>query len=170
MTFHNELTLAARLGLRWMALLLSVWMTSTAHAQPSSRVARLQPLDFREDTWAALLEKGPRPAAYVFTTTYCSTCPDVFDKLSTSVRKSRHKVELAAVVMDAQGPKALMHAHHYTGVTHLYAFDGFEPVIRKTVDPQWRNVTPYVVLVDRKGGLTRVIGPPDVAAIKAWLS
>jgi len=155
---------------RCMAVLMTVFMSSMVCAQAVSTAARLKPLDFREGTWAALLEKGPRPSAYVFTTTYCSTCPDVFDQLSASVRQSRLKVELAAVVMDAQGQRALMHAHHYTGITRLYAFDGFEPLLRQTVDPQWRNVTPYVVLVNRKGDLKRVIGPPDADAIRAWLN
>ena len=170
MTSAFDLLLAAGPWRRCVAMLTAAFMCSVAGAQTTSTAARLKPLDFREDTWAALLEKGPRPAAYVFTTTYCSTCPDVFDQLSASVRKSKLKVELAAVVMDAQGQRALMHAHHYTGVTRLYAFDGFEPLIRQAIDPQWRNVTPYVVLVDRRGGLKRVIGPPDADAIKAWLS
>lgn len=78
-------------------------------------------------------------------------------------------VELAAVVMDVPGVQALAHVHHYSGVTRVYAFDGFEPEIRQTVDPQWRNVTPYVVLIDRKGAVQRVIGPPNAAQLKAWL-
>jgi hypothetical protein len=127
-------------------------------------------LDFRADTWPRLLKEGPRPAAYVFTTTYCSTCPDVFDLLRKTVNASRKNVELAAVLMDAQGDRALMHARHYEGMTRLYAFDGFEPEIRHAVDPKWRDITPYVVLIDRQGKLQRVIGPPDQKRLEMWLA
>ena len=77
-------------------------------------------------------------------------------------------VELAAILMDVRGERALAHAHHYAGVTSIYAFDGFEPAIRQAVDPKWRNITPYVVLIDRKGAVQRVIGPPNAAQLKAW--
>lgn len=126
--------------------------------------------DFDAAVWQRLLREGPRPAAYVFTTTYCSTCPAVFELLQAAVAAARRRVELAAVVMDAQGARALAHAHHYSGVTRLYAFNGFEPEIRQAVDPKWRNITPYVVLLDRHGRDQRVIGPPDAARLKAWLA
>lgn len=125
---------------------------------------------FDASTWARLVRQGPRPAAYVFTTTYCPTCPDAFDKLHAAVVASRQQVELAAVVMDVQGERALIHAHHYQGATRIYAFDGFEPEIRQSVDPKWRNVTPYVVLIGRSGTVQRTIGPPDAAMLKAWLA
>ena len=113
-------------------------------------------------------KNGPRPAAYVFTTTYCSTCPDAFEKLKVFIATSNKKVELAAVVMDVPAERALVHARHFAGATRLYAFDGFEPAIRQTVDPQWPNVTPYVVLIDRTGLVQRMIGPPTAAQLKAW--
>lgn len=125
---------------------------------------------FDASTWARLVRQGPRPAAYVFTTTYCPTCPDAFDQLHAAVVAARQTVELAAVVMDVQGARALTHAHHYQGATRIYAFEGFEPEIRQTVDPKWRNVTPYVVLIGRSGAVQRTIGPPDAAMLKAWLA
>ena len=125
--------------------------------------------NFDETSWAKLVKSGPRPAAYVFTTTYCSTCPDAFEKLQAFITASRQKVELAAVVMDEQGVRALKHAHHYAGATRIYAFDGFEPAIRQSVDPNWPNVTPFVVLIGRSGVVQRSIGPPDAAALKKWL-
>lgn len=125
-------------------------------------------VDFDTTTWAPLLARGPRPAAYVFTNTFCPTCPQAFAVLNRSVQESGKAVELVAVVMDVQGTQALAHAHHYAGATHIYAFDGFEPEIRQTVDPSWRNVTPYTVLIGRKGQLQRVIGPPSAAQLKAW--
>ena len=124
---------------------------------------------FDETTWARLVEKGPRPAAYIFTTTYCSTCPDAFEKLRSFVMDAHRPVELAAVMMDVQGVRAVEHARHYLGLTRLYAFEGFEPAIRQSVDPKWPNVTPYVVLVARDGSLQRSIGAPDAAMLKKWL-
>ena len=136
------------------------------HAQ----VAIKSVVPFEVDTWAQLLGKGPRPAAYVFTTTYCPTCPAAFEQLHAAVLAARQPVELAAVVMDVQGERALAHAHHYKGATRIYAFDGFEPEIRQAVDPAWRNVTPYVVLIGRQGAVQRSIGPPTPAQLKAWLA
>lgn len=127
-------------------------------------------LDFDAATWSRLLREGPRPAAYVFTTTYCSTCPAVFELLHASISAARQRIELAAVVMDEQGERALMHAHHYRGATRLYAFNGFEPEIRHAVDPKWRNITPYVALLGRQGSDQRVIGPPDASRLRAWLA
>lgn len=126
--------------------------------------------DFDENTWAEVLKSGARPAAYVFTTTYCSTCPDAFDKLKTFIAASKKKVELVAVVMDVPAERALVHARHFVGATKLYAFDGFEPAIRQSVDPKWPNVTPYIVLLGRNGSVQRSIGPPEAAALKKWLA
>ena len=69
-------------------------------------------------------------------------------------------VELAAVMMDVQGVRAVEHARHYLGLTWLYAFEGFEPAIRQSVDPKWPNVTPYIVLLGRDGSMQRSIGAP----------
>ena len=126
-------------------------------------------LPFDEKTWAQALLQGPRPAAYLFTTSYCSTCPAAFAVLYKAVQDRKNKPELNAVMMDVAGSQALRHAAHFKGMTRLYAFDGFEPAIRQAVDPGWPNVTPYVVLVDAQGQMQRVIGPPSPAMLKRWL-
>jgi hypothetical protein len=154
--------LAATLALPALALSRGV------QAQPQHGQAAGSVLDFDATTWARLLRDGPRPAAYVFTTTWCSTCPAVFELLHAHIRATGRKAELAAVVMDAQGERATAHAHHYRGITRLYAFNGFEPEIRQAVDPKWRNITPYVVLLDAQGRDQRVIGPPAAAQLRAW--
>lgn len=140
-----------------------------ALAEPARKASRTV-LDFDAATWARLLRQGPRPAAYVFTTSYCSTCPQAFEQLQAAIAGARQPVELAAVLMDVQGPQALAHARYYVGATRIFAFDGFEPGIRQAVDPTWRNVTPYVVLMGRRGALQRCIGAPDAAMLKAWLA
>lgn len=128
-----------------------------------------QPKAFDEGTWAQLLQSGPRPAAYLFTTSYCSTCPEAFAKLNAAVAHKRPAVALVAVMMDVAGEQAQRHALHFAGMTQMYAFEGFEPAIRQSVDPAWPNVTPYIVLIDKKGRLQRSIGPPSARALRAWL-
>jgi hypothetical protein len=125
--------------------------------------------DFDATTWRTLLRTGPRPAAYVFTNSFCATCPEVFELLQQTTAGAGQAVELAAILMDVRGERALAHARHFAGATRIYAFDGFEPAIRKAVDPKWHNITPYVVLVARNGRLQRVIGPPDAKQLQTWL-
>jgi hypothetical protein len=149
---------------------LLAWSNKPLDPVHTAQAAINNVADFDETTWAELLKNGPRPAAYVFTTSYCPTCPDAFDKLQAFVAGSKQKVSLAAVLMDVQGPRALAHARHYAGATQLYAFDGFEPAIRQSVDPKWPNVTPYVVLLARNGTVQRHIGPPEAAMMKKWLA
>lgn len=125
--------------------------------------------DFDASTWAHLMAHGPRPAAYVFTTTFCSTCPQVFETLDRRIRATGKPMELAAVVMDVPPERVLAHAHHYVGANRFYAFDGFAPAIRQSVDPDWPNVTPYVVLLDRQGAvLYRGIGAPSDKILSRW--
>ena len=160
---------SAALGLSASA----VWAQAHQHAHPQSQSKASTPrtvLPFDEKTWAHALQHGPRPAAYLFTTSYCSTCPAAFAVLHKAVQHRKDKPELNAVMMDVAGPQALRHASHFKGMTQMYAFDGFEPAIRQAVDPAWPNVTPYVVLVDAKGQTQRVIGPPTPVMLKRWLA
>ena len=141
-----------------------------AHSQGHAKATTQRTvLPFDEKTWAHALQHGHRPAAYLFTTSYCSTCPAAFAVLHKAVQQRKDKPELNAVMMDVAGPQALRHASHFKGMTQMYAFDGFEPAIRQAVDPAWPNVTPYVVLVDAKGQTQRVIGPPTPVMLKRWL-
>ena len=160
---------SAALGLSASA----VWAQAHQHAHPQSQSKASTPrtvLPFDEKTWAHALQHGPRPAAYLFTTSYCSTCPAAFAVMHKAVQQRKDKPELNAVMMDVAGPQALRHASHFKGMTQMYAFDGFEPAIRQAVDPAWPNVTPYVVLVDAKGQTQRVIGPPTTVMLKRWLA
>ena len=151
----------------------AVWAQTHQHPHPHHEAKVSTPrtvLPFDEKTWAHALQHGPRPAAYLFTTSYCSTCPAAFAVLHKAMQKRKDKPELNAVMMDVAGPQALRHASHFKGMTQMYAFDGFEPAIRQAVDPAWPNVTPYVVLVDAKGQTQRVIGPPTPVMLKRWLA
>jgi hypothetical protein len=157
----------------WQAMAQTSANTS-AHshhgAQHKASATARSVLPFDEKTWVQLLAQGPRPAAYLFTTSYCSTCPAAFAVLHDAVKNRANPPPLNAVMMDVTGPQALRHASHLKGLSRMYAFDGFEPAIRQAVDPNWPNVTPYVVLVDIKGQTQRVIGPPSEEMLKRWLS
>ena len=160
---------SAALGLNGSAVLAQAHQHPHPHHEAKVSTQRTV-LPFDEKTWAHALQHGPRPAAYLFTTSYCSTCPAAFAVLHKAVQQRKDKPELNAVMMDVAGPQALRHASHFKGMTQMYAFDGFEPAIRQAVDPAWPNVTPYVVLVDAQGQTQRVIGPPPPAMLKRWLS
>ena len=160
---------SAALGLSASA----VWAQAHQHAHPHGEAkapSKRTVLPFDEKTWVHALQHGPRPAAYLFTTSYCSTCPAAFAVLHKAVQQRKDKPELNAVMMDVAGPQALRHASHFKGMTQMYAFDGFEPAIRQAVDPTWPNVTPYVVLIDARGQTQRVIGPPNATLLKRWLT
>ena len=148
-----------------------VWIVVFALLQSSDLVIAQgqEPMRFDGKTWKALIKSGPRPAAYLFTTSYCSTCPDAFEILNQAAQSSKRKVELAAVMMDVRGAQAKRHASYFPGLTRLYAFDGFETAIRQSVDPQWQDITPYIVLIDQRGQFQRMVGPPEPGALKAWL-
>jgi hypothetical protein len=160
-------------ALLWLCLLcngalVGTW-TQAAEPQAATANAITEVSDFDETTWAGLLQGGPRPAAYLFTTSYCSTCPQAFAQLKRAVDQQHARVPLVAVMMDVGGAQAMRHALHFQGLTRMYAFDGFEPAIRQSVDPAWPNVTPYVVMIDKKGRVQRSIGPPIAKALRAWL-
>lgn len=141
-----------------------------AASSPAAAAAEVpQPQPWATATWALQAKTGPRPAAYLFTTSYCSTCPDAFEVVAKARAASGQTAALILVMMDVTGRKAQRHAAYFPGLTALYAFDGFEPAIRQSIDPAWPNVTPYVVLVDRQGKMQRTIGPPDQKMLAAWL-
>jgi hypothetical protein len=71
--------------------------------------------------------------------------------------------------MDVPAERAMPHIRHFAGATKFYAFDGFEPAIRQSVDPKWPNITPYIVMLSRSGTTQKTIGPPDEAMMKRWL-
>ena len=75
-----------------------------------SQIAQIS--DFDESTWAQLLKSSPRPAAYLFTTSYCSSCPDAFEQLHKAVLHKAPAMPLTVVMMDVSGAQALRHALH----------------------------------------------------------
>lgn len=153
-----------------------LWCLTTGWIQAQAH-ENMPPVErFDQQTWAQSLKSGPRPAAYVFTTTYCSTCPDAFEQLRQATHlpslqsKRSVKPHLAVVIMDWHSGKASAHAHHFASASRLYFFDGPETAIRYSIDPQWRNITPYIVLVNAAGKIQRSTGAPESAMLRAWLN
>ena len=73
----------------------AIWAQTHQHAHthreakaPTQRTV----LPFDEKTWAHALQHGPRPAAYLFTTSYCSTCPAAFAVLHKAVQQRKDLV------------------------------------------------------------------------------
>lgn len=152
------------------AVVLSAWVNPLlAQSGRKARVTLNSVLWFDETTWARLVEKGPRPAVYIFTTTDRPENKDVFEKLLAFVLHARRPVELVMVLMDVQGKGALEHAPHFVGATRLYTFNGSAAAIRQSVDPKWSGAAPYIVLLGQDGGLQRSTGMPEEAALKKWL-
>lgn len=163
------LTKRAMLAASLWALVLPIAALAAGSEVAAARPAPLQVQAWNEHTWASLRAKGPRPAAYMFTASYCSTCLKAYGVVRQAAQGSRHQIEWVAVLTDVIGEQAQSYAAHLPGLTKLYAFDGFEPAIRQSVDPSWANITPYIVLEDRQGQLQRVLGTPDASTLQRWL-
>ena len=162
--------------LTWLGVLVVAWglspvMTVAHEADGAQSHATVQVWD--ESTWGQLKQTGPKPAAYLFTTTYCSTCVEAYETLHHHVEKT-HTTSgvtpwMSVVMMDVAGVKAQHHASHFHGLNTLYAFEGYEPAVRASVDPQWPDVTPYILLVDRQGKVQKILGQPSAKNLTQWL-
>lgn len=168
MTSHSKPRRSACLTLAAVAFAFAFNPTLALARSNSVAITSIAPFD--ANTWSRLVEKGPRPAAYIFTATTCATCPEVFGHLRSFVMDAHRPVELAAVVMDAEGVRAVEHgARKYLGLTRLYGFHGEPAALRLSVDPKWSGAAPYIVLLGRDGSVLRSMGAPDAAMLKQWL-
>lgn len=142
-----------------------------AHAQPRvppTVLNAVAPLD--APTWERLVTKGPRPAAYLFAKTGCTPCQGSFLQLRDYVLAQRRMAELVVVWMDVEGFDALQHAKEFPWVTRAYAFHGDAAALRRSIDPHWpEGAEPYLVLIDRRGFVTRHGGLPSPQLLQQWL-
>lgn len=121
-------------------------------------------------TWTLLLDSAPRPLAVVFTTTDCEYCPATIEEIARQIRAQGSKAGLAVVVMDAAAGSAALSSRHYAKADRIYVFaKGESDRLRYVIDPEWRGVTPYTVLVDRAGALHRFVGTPPAGALSRLL-
>ncbi len=124
---------------------------------------------FEQDTWQQLQHTLPRPAAVVFTATYCASCPAVIARVNEALRKRALTRPVVAVVIDEASDEALLNSHHYTAASRLFLFADNEARLRYRVDPRWRGETPYVVLLSQNKAAAFIAGMPSDAQIDAWL-
>ena len=124
---------------------------------------------FDASTWARMQEQLPRPAAVVFTATYCANCPVLIGHLAETLRQRGLLQRVVAVVIDAADNEELLKSEHYESASQLFAFDGDEARLRYGIDPRWRGVTPYVALLGTQSKVLFVAGTPSKAQIDAWL-
>lgn len=142
----------------------SAWV-GTATAAPRA----VETFDAR--TWAALTA-ARAPTAVVFTTTDCTYCPGVIRDLAKQVRSLRRDAAMVVVVMDVapgDDDAALLHEPHHALADRLYAFAGNAAALRHGVNPAWRGITPYVVLLRPDAAPVAVTGRPSLQAVQAWV-
>ncbi len=126
---------------------------------------------FDAAAWQALQAGLKRPAVVVFSATWCANCPEVIDDLGAQLRARKLKADLVSVVMDvAPGEKDawLLRDAHYSQSDRLFAFAGAANALRYSVDPRWRGVTPYVVLLVPGTAPLAVSGAPSAVQFEAW--
>lgn len=135
-----------------------------ALAHPS----RVETLDAA--AWSRLQQSEKGPSAVVFSTTDCAHCPGVIAQLSGHIRAQKSHARLIVVVMDGAGPELLRH-EAYLPADRLFVFDPATPpaALRHAVDPRWRGVTPYVVLMKPAAPAVAQAGPPPAELLQRWL-
>jgi thiol-disulfide isomerase/thioredoxin len=143
-------------------------------AAVASQAAPAKVEAFGPKTWSANFAAVKQPTAVVFSATYCATCPQALLDLAALARKQATRgVAVVAVVTDAapgEQDAGLLKKAHYQASTRLFAFDGPEQQLRYSVDPTWRGVTPFVVLLAPGRAPQRVMGMPSEAELGAWLA
>jgi hypothetical protein len=139
-----------------------------SHAQAGAKK-----IDFFDaQTWSVMQQQLPRPAAIVFTTTDCTHCPAVINSIGEQLKKRAKKepqVPLVVVVMDGEGHVDLLDEPHYRLATRLFVFNGQNAVLRHSVNPSWRGITPYVALLPLVGDAKFVLGKPSESDLSTWL-
>ena len=73
--------------------------------------------------------------------------------------------------VDAPEPLVAMLTRNGLGQVESWSFaDPFVERLRFEVDPTWRGELPLTLLAGRDGGVRRVLGAVDFAALKAWIA
>jgi len=123
---------------------------------------------FSPDTWSRISTAKSHAQVTIFTTTDCQHCPAVIEYLA-DFKKNNKKLDLRLniVVMDGLGHEDyLLSSPYYLLANNLYAFNGSPSKLRYVVNPEWRGMTPFVVLHPLKQLPLYVYGKPDKAQLK----
>lgn len=146
-------------GLRISALLVAALLALGA---ASGRAApTVQALDGAG--WRELAAQPRGPQIVVFSASYCVHCPGVIRALLRDRARYGKGIAVVTVLMD--GPPAAVKPP-YDRVDRLYAVAD-EQAVRHAVNPEWRGLTPYVVLLAPGRPARHRVGAPDAADLRA---
>ena len=152
---------------RGAALVFAAVMLAAGVPSAPSAAPRVEPFD--AEVWSRLKSTLPRPAVVVFTTSYCATCPEVFEGLGAEIRMRRPGAPLVAVVLDGESLGRRPREAHLARADRLFVFRGQqEAALRHAVDPSWRGVTPWVALIGADGAVTFGGGTPTRDRLETW--
>jgi thiol-disulfide isomerase/thioredoxin len=121
--------------------------------------------------WTTLKTQVQRPTVVVFTATYCPSCPAAFEQITRAVAQQRLGLDVVGVVMDrapGDDDATLLKTPYYQGTQRLMAFDGPAATLRHAVDPQWRGVTPFLVVLKPGHAPRTWVGPASAKQLQAW--
>jgi thiol-disulfide isomerase/thioredoxin len=97
---------------------------------------------FKPESFQAFIDQKT-PSMIVFSASYCAHCPAVVRSLAKQSRRM------------AKPPRLIVVS---------------EMAIRHAVNPTWRGLTPFVVLVGKDGRASYFNGQPPGPDLQAWLS
>ncbi len=143
-------------------------LLALAAAAASAAPARVESFD--KSSWQVLSAPRTQPAIVVFTSVGCTHCPGAIRRLSAQRASLAPRVAMLVVSVDSEDDAALLRDPHYAPADRLFAFRGRSQVLQHAVNPEWRGMTPYVALLDGRGGVQFVLGEPKPALLDAWLA
>ncbi len=117
---------------------------------------------FTHETWESVLKNGKRPSVWVFTASDCTHCPAVIKQL-IEYRKHKKLSFALMVVQTNEGDvkKPVKLKSNIKVGDHLYQFSGQKQRIQYSINPQWRGIVPYVVMLPNQGGIQYTMGLPN---------
>ncbi len=123
---------------------------------------------FKPESFQSLIDQKTA-SIIVFSASYCAHCPAVVRSLTKQSRRMAKPPRLIVVMAD-ELPSPADKKSIYNDVDHLMVFEGNEMAIRHAVNPTWRGLTPFVVLVGKDGRVSFFNGQPPGSDLQAWLS
>lgn len=111
---------------RWLLLLCALLCPAAWAEEP-----------FHAQTWDQLKREVTRPTWLVFSASYCSHCPGLVAQL-----QREHPQQPLWLVLTDEGEEA-----EPLSVQRRLRFVGNPLPLRHAVDPTWRGLTPYLVLL-----------------------
>lgn len=114
---------------------------------------------FTAETWSQMLKTIPRPAVIMFTSSDCTHCPGTLKNLRRIREEQRLKWSLSIVQIDEE-------AYDFGDANDArWRFAGNIQRLQYSVNPKWRGITPYIVLLHSDGGTEFILGAPGKAQL-----